>query len=107
MRYDLLCNNKKLDYMKKIGSVNPCNTLFLYDIHNKCIGYCLDTPNAFACACFLNKTIMQGVANYCYFENKIMLSNDVDIISRKSMFEKLSKYELLEKMKLFNIEFYE
>ena len=92
--------------MKKIGSVNPCNILYLYNLKDECIGYCLDTPNAFACACAINNSIIKGVANYAYFNDEIKLSNDVDIMSRKSMFTKLSKNDLLEKMKLFNIKFY-
>lgn len=43
---------------------------------------------------------MKGVANYSYFENNVRLNNDVDIISRKYMFTKLSKKEILEKNKI-------
>lgn len=92
--------------MNKIGSVNPCNILYLFNFQNKCIGYCLDTPNAFACACSINNSIMKGVANYSYFDYNIRLSNDVDIIDRQKMYKNLSTDDLNNKKIMFQINFY-
>lgn len=51
----------------KLGSVNPCNVLSLCDGKGKVIGECFDTPNAFACACYLNDKVEYGKAYYEFF----------------------------------------
>ena len=89
--------------MKKIGSINPCNTLFLYDIDNKCIGTCLDTPNAFAYACSLRNNIVKGIAIYAHFEDNFRMCNDVDIIERINYYK---KHKLDNPYETFHLQFY-
>lgn len=74
--------------MKQITSINPCEILFLYDKNNNNIGSCLDTPNAFAYACFLNDNVVKGVANYHLFGQSTRLAHDKDIIDRIISFKK-------------------
>ena len=50
--------------MTKLGSVNPCALLYLYNKDNEEIGTCLDTPNNFAVACMLNDNVQYGKAYY-------------------------------------------
>ena len=71
-----------------ISNVNPCNVLSLYSADNKCLGYCLDTPNAFAYACFVNDKIKKGVAKYPLFDDTIRYADNEDIKGRISMFKK-------------------
>lgn len=52
---------------KKLGSVNPCNMLSLCDKNGRIIGECFDTPNAFACACYLNDNVEYGKVHYEFF----------------------------------------
>lgn len=67
--------------MKKVGSVNPCNLMFLYDKNDNQLGTCLDTPNNFAIACILNKNVHYGVAYYPLFgTNKKYRSGVSEII---------------------------
>lgn len=52
---------------KKLGSVNPCNMLSLCNKNGRIIGECFDTPNAFACACYLNDKVEYGKVYYEFF----------------------------------------
>ena len=72
--------------MKKLGSINACNLLTLFDKDNKVIGNCLDTPNAFAKCCANNKHIVKGVAHYQLFGDTIRLRDDSDIQDRIKMY---------------------
>lgn len=51
----------------KIGNVNAEMPMALYNKRGKLIGWCADTPNAFACACQLRADVYKGIANYPYF----------------------------------------
>ena len=64
----------------KLGSVNPCVLLFLYDKDNKEIGTCLDTPNNFAVACMLNDNVQYGKAYYQFFGETIKQRKDKDTL---------------------------
>lgn len=79
--------------MKTIGSINPCNILYLYDDKEKCIGECLDTPNSFAMACLLypNKHITIGKTFYLYFGEETRSINDKDIKERIKSLNKFKK----------------
>ena len=79
--------------MTKLGSVNPCNMLFLYDKNNKEIGTCLDTPNNFAVACMLNDNVQYGKAYYQSFGETIKQRKDKDILDRISVYQKLVSLE--------------
>lgn len=76
---------------KNLGSINPCNTLFLYDKDKKLLGECLDTPNSFAVACCINNNITYGKAYYQFFNDDIRKRNDKDNIERIIMFNELLK----------------
>lgn len=83
----------------KIGSVNPCNILHLYNKNNEIIGHCLDTPNNFAIAIILNPNsdIVKGIAHYAICKNhNIYNINDNDIK------ERINTYHLLE-IKNYNV----
>ena len=62
---------------KKVGSVNPCNTMALYNDKGEQIGYCLHTPNNFAVACIINKNVSYGKAYYELFGETIRKRTDV------------------------------
>ena len=79
--------------MTKLGSVNPCALLFLYDKNNKEIGTCLDTPNNFAVACMLNDNVQYGKAYYQFFGETIKQRKDKDILDRISVYQKLVSLE--------------
>ena len=76
--------------MTKLGSVNPCNMLFLYDKNNNT---CLDTPNNFAVACMLNDNVQYGKAYYQFFGETIKQRKDKDISDRISVYQKLVSLE--------------
>lgn len=83
----------------KIGSVNPCNIMYLYNKHNEIIGHCLDTPNNFAMAVIINpdSDIVKGVAHYIGYKTPNTYHiNDDDIK------ERINTYHLLE-IKNYNI----
>lgn len=76
---------------KKVGSVNPCNVLMLFDAKGNEIGKCLDTPNAFAIACYLYDDISFGTAYYQYFGRTQRNRNDSDTAERIEMFRQCVK----------------
>ena len=73
--------------MRQPGSINACGKLALYDANNNIVGYCLDTPNAFAKKCVENPNIVKGVAHYQYFAPEIRLRDDEDNIDRMRMYK--------------------
>lgn len=86
---------------KKLGSVNPCNMMALYDKKNIIIGSCMDTPNNFAVACLINPNVTYGKTYYQRFGEEIRTresvqdridmyqqdidSNDIEEINRHKM----------------------
>lgn len=72
----------------KIGSVNPCSVLYLYNENGKCIGECLDTPNCFAVACLVNPLVMSGKAFYEHFNETLKEREDKDIQERMDTYQK-------------------
>lgn len=81
---------------KKLGSVNPCANMSLFDKDGKLLGYCMDTPNSFAVACLANKNVSYGKAYYQMFADTVRYANDVDIQERMSMYDKRDKYKYIE-----------
>lgn len=94
-----LCNvklkeiNSMSKKMTKLGSVNPCALLYLYNKDNEEIGTCLDTPNNFAVACMLNNNVQYGKAYYQFFGETIKQRKDKDISGRISIYQKLVNLE--------------
>lgn len=68
--------------MKKIGSVNPCNMMFLFDKNGKEIGTCMDTPNSFAVACVMNSRVAYGKAHYQFFGTTVRKRDEKDNLDR-------------------------
>lgn len=73
----------------KLGSINPCEKLLLYDKNKKLLGECLNTPNSFAVACYINNNIAYGRAYYQFFDDNIRKRNDKDNIERIDMLHAL------------------
>lgn len=92
---------------KKIGSINPCNCLGLYNNLNQHIGECLDTPNAFAFACAINPNVFKGVAHYQFFGNTYRYANEDDIIDRINYYKKSINNNIDNLKNNFLIKFYE
>lgn len=89
-------NKNKPTYTQKIGSVNACETMALFDKDNNIIGRCFDTPNAFAYACVLSDKVIKGKAYYKYFgddEATIRERNSEDNKERMRMFNLMSQEE--------------
>ena len=76
--------------MTKLGSVNPCALLYLYNKDNEEIGTCLDTPNNFAVACMLNDNVQYGKAYYQFFGETIKLVSLED----KGTLEEINRHKL-------------
>ena len=68
-----------------LGSVNASGTATLFDKNNHVVGYCFDTPNAFAAACILNKEVIKMETFYQYFGKSVRTRNNKDIQERIKM----------------------
>ena len=64
--------------MKKIGSINPAMPMALYSKRGRIVGWCMDTPNSFACACQMSDKVFKGIANYPGFGETIRLRDSQD-----------------------------
>lgn len=88
--------------MIKLGSVNPCNMMTLYDVNNNYIGECLDTPNNFAVACLINDKVEYGKAWYQYFGEVIRSRHYEDISDRINIYKKLSEKKHIDTINEIN-----
>lgn len=71
--------------VKTIGCVNAAMPMALYTKRERLIGWCVDTPNSFACACQMDERVFKGVAVYPHFEDTVRMRSDSENQDRMKM----------------------